>query len=271
MGFEGNTDDAKNIKYNNRGVKEILTSLLKTPFGVHQIVVYPNKYDILRETYFYYIKKLLEDYNEIVIFLTYYESAEAVKNTLSSFKDTTTSMTTTTTNANVDNNNSNSDDNSNKKRQNEQQQPPQQQPELGIDVNQYIENGSLVIIDSDEVFSNLKNGVAEKEQAITIKINKKNKTENNNSLSSLLRMSITHAKKLKKEGITILADYGYLYKKNGFEYVQEFEKSIPYTLDNINVKQICLYSQNYFFHTFTKEQKKKILDLHSRSIIMMDN
>jgi hypothetical protein len=243
--------------------------LLQTPFGIHQVVVYPNKYDILREAYFYYIKKLLEDYNEIVIFLTYNESAEAVKNTLSSFLATTTSRTTTTTNTNVDNY-SNSNNHINEKRQNEQP-TPQQKTESGIDVNRYIKNGSLVIIDSDEVFSYLKKDVAEKEQAITIKTNKKNNTENNNSLSSLLRMSITHAKKLKKEGITILADYGYLYKKNGFEYVKEFEKSIPYTLDSINVKQICLYSQNDFFHTFTKQQKKEILDLHSRSVIMIDS
>ena len=270
MDFNNNTDDAKNIQYTNRGVKEILKSLLQTPFGIHQVVVYPNKYDILREAYFYYIKKLLEDYNEIVIFLTYNESAEAVKNTLSSFLATTTSRTTTTTNTNVDNY-SNSNNHINEKRQNEQPTPPQQKTESGIDVNRYIKNGSLVIIDSDEVFSYLKNDVAEKEQAITIKTNKKNNTENNNSLSSLLRMSITHAKKLKKEGITILADYGYLYKKNGFEYVKEFEKSIPYTLDSMNVKQICLYSQNDFFHGLTKQQKKEILDLHSRSIIMMDN
>jgi hypothetical protein len=261
MNFNDDKDDAKNIRYCNRGVKEILNSLSQTPFGIHQILVYPNKYDILREAYFYYIKELLDSYNEIVIFLTYYESADEVKNTLSSFPVT---KTTNTTNTKVNyNSNSNSNNNSNVKRQ----QSPQ---EYGIDVNRYIENGSLVIIDSDKAFSNLK---YDEEKQATIRTNKKtdDDIENNNNFSSLIRMSIAHAKKLKKEGITILADYGYIYNKKGFEYVQELEKSIPYTFNNINIKQICLYSQKDFFHTFTKQQKKEILDLHSRSIIMMDS
>lgn len=251
MNFNDDKDDAKIIRYRNRGVKEILNSLSQTPFGIHQILVYPNKYDVLREAYFYYIKELLEDYNEIVIFLTYYESADEVKNTLSSFL--------TTTNTNIKNKSNNS---------NEKRQQPQQ--EDGIDVNRYIENGSLVIIDSDKAFSNPDN---DEEKEATIRMNKKNDDdiENNNNFSSLIRMSIAHAKKLKKEGITILADYSYIYNKKGFEYLQELEKSIPYTFNNMNIKQICLYSQKDFFHTFTKQQKKEILDLHSRSIIMMDS
>ena len=267
MNFNDDKDDAKNIHYRNRGVKEILNSLSQTPFGIHQILVYPNKYDVFREAYFYYIKELLEDYNEIVIFLTYYESAEAVKNTLSSFL---TMTTITTTNTNVDNN-SNSNNNSIEKKELQQQ-------ECGIDVDRYIKNGSLVIIDSDEAFSNPEYD-EEKDEA-TIRMNKKNNKDNdniidnnnnNNNFSSLIRMSVAHAKKLKKEGITILADYGYLYNRKGFEYVQELEKSIPYTFNNISIKQICLYNQKDFFHTFTKQQKKEILDLHSRSIIMMDS
>lgn len=77
--------------------------------------------------------------------------------------------------------------------------------------------------------------------------------------------------KIKKEGVTILADYGSIYKKKQFEDLLELEKSIPHTFDNINIKQICLYNQNDFFHKFTKLQKKELLDLHSRSILMIDS
>src|SRR5688572_32776779 len=84
MNFNDDTNDVKSIKYQHRGVKEILNSLLNTPIGIHQIVVYPN-IELLRETYFHYIKRLLEDNNEMVIFLPYYESVDSVKKVLSSF------------------------------------------------------------------------------------------------------------------------------------------------------------------------------------------
>ena len=101
--------------------------------------------------------------------------------------------------------------------------------------------------------------------------NQIDKDNKNYSFSSLIRMSLYHPKRLKKEGVTILADYGYIYNKNGFENLLELEKSIPHTFDNINIKQICLYNQNDFFHKFTKLQKKELLDLHSRSILMIDS
>ena len=83
-------------------------------------------------------------------------------------------------------------------------------------------------------------------------------------------MSISHAKKLKKEGITILVDYGFIYEEKGFESLVNLEKSIPRHFDSMKIKQICLYHQKDFFNSFTKQQKKEILDLHSRSILMTD-
>ena len=37
-------------------------------------------------------------------------------------------------------------------------------------------------------------------------------------------MSLSHAKKLKKEGITILVDYGFIYEEKGFESLVNLEK-----------------------------------------------
>ena len=257
MSFD-NIDDRQNTKYQHREINEILKSLLETPIGIHQIFVYPN-IDILREIYFHYIERLLNNNNEIVIFLPYYETAESVKKVLSSFS--------------IDyynnNNNKSIDLNKYKDKKNT----------AIVDINRYINNGSLVIIDSDKAFSNIQeietitkiNDQIDKDNTIT-HANSRNTNSNNNFLS-LLRMSTYHINKLRKEGITIIADYGFIYnnnKKDKFEDLLELEKSIPYFFDNIKIRQICLYNQKDFFHKFTKQQKKEILDLHSRSILMVD-
>ena len=254
MNFD-NTDDIQNIKYQHRGIKEILKSLLETPIGIHQIFVYPN-IEMLREIYFHYIKKLLDNNNELIIFLPYYETTESVKKVLSSFS--------------IENNNNNIEQNKYKDKKN---------TTVIEDINRYINNGSLVIIDSEKAFSNVHeletktNGQSDKDNVIT-QANSSNTNSNNNFLS-LLRMSMSQINKLRKEGITIIADYGFMYNNNNnkkykYEDLLELEKSIPYFFDNIKIRQICLYNQKDFFHKFTKQQKKEILDLHSRSIMMMD-
>ncbi|HZL24727.1 MAG TPA: hypothetical protein VFC05_15490 [Nitrososphaeraceae archaeon] len=255
MNFD-NTDDIQNIKYQHRGIKEILKSLLETPIGIHQIFVYPN-IEMLREIYFHYIKKLLNNNNEIIIFLPYYETTESVKKVLSSFS--------------IEYNNNN----------NIEQNKYKDKKDTTVieDINRYINNGSLVIIDSEKAFSNVHeletktNGQSDKDNVIT-QANSSNTNSNNNFLS-LLRMSMSQINKLRKEGITIIADYGFMYNNNNnkkykYEDLLELEKSIPYFFDNIKIRQICLYNQKDFFHKFTKQQKKEILDLHSRSIMMMD-
>jgi hypothetical protein len=247
-------DDIQNIEYQNRGIKEILKSLLETPIGIHQIFVYPN-IDMLRKLYFHYIKSLLDNNNEIIIFLPYYETAESVKKVLSSFS--------------IDYNNDIIDQN----------KYIDKKDTVIEDVNRYINNGSLVIIDSEKAFSNAQeietitktNDQIDKDNTIT-HANSSNTNRNNNFLS-LVRMSLYQINKLRKEGITIIADYGFIYnnnKKEKFENLIELEKSIPYFFDNIKIRQICLYNQKDFFHKFTKQQKKEVLDLHSRTIIMID-
>ncbi len=249
-----NIDDIQNIEYQNRGIKEILKSLLETPIGIHQIFVYPN-IDMLRKLYFHYIKSLLDNNNEIIIFLPYYETAESVKKVLSSFS--------------IDYNNDIIDQN----------KYIDKKDTVIEDVNRYINNGSLVIIDSEKAFSNAQeietitktNDQIDKDNTIT-HANSSNTNRNNNFLS-LVRMSLYQINKLRKEGITIIADYGFIYnnnKKENFENLIELEKSIPYFFDNIKIRQICLYNQKDFFHKFTKQQKKEVLDLHSRTIIMID-
>ena len=247
MNVDDDVNDAiNNIIYQHKGVKEILKALLQTPIGIHQIVVYPNNIDMLREMYFHYIKKLLEDNNEIVIFFPYYETADSVKNVLSSSTINKSSNSIKNTDANEEKNNINKKD-------------------VTIEIKRYINNGSLVIIDSDKTFSS-------EERTINYRGNKYDRIiQSNNNFASLVRMSLYHAKKLKKEGITILADYGLISEKKEYEELLELEKSIPLFFDSIKIKQICLYRQNNFFNKFTRQQQKELLDLHSRSIMMIDS
>lgn len=255
MNSPDDINDAINKTYHQRGVKQILKSLLETPIGFHQIFVYPNNIDILREIYFHYIKRLLEDNNEIVIFFPYYETADSVTKVLSSSLFSSNVSNSNYIEVNQDNNNNNN----NKKNI----------TTTTIDVKRYINDGSLVIIDSDKAFSNEEEGKKTIEDKVDI--NKKNINNSNNNFASLVRMSSYHAKRLKKAGITILADYGFISEKKGYQDLIELEKSIPPFFDSIKIKQICLYNQNNFFNKFTKQQKTELLDLHSRSIMMMDN
>src|SRR5947208_7068031 len=61
---------------------EILDRLTHAEYGTHSILVYPN-IETLRETYSRYAKMQLEDNNEIVLILPYYETADKVRKILS--------------------------------------------------------------------------------------------------------------------------------------------------------------------------------------------
>ena len=61
---------------------EILDHLFHAEYGTHSILVYPN-IETLRETYSRYVKMQLEDNNEIVLILPYYETANNVRKILS--------------------------------------------------------------------------------------------------------------------------------------------------------------------------------------------
>ena len=235
-----NTDDdesdfknylGKSITHRHRGVKEVLQSLIQTPVGIHQLLVYPHDIEALREVYFHYIMRLLENNNDIVMFLPFHETAESVKNVLSSLSI---------------------------------------RDGVALDLNKYIDNGILTIIDSDTAFSSHINNI--KQIGDVIDPNKKNIHNNNgDNFYSLVRMSLSHAKKLGKDNLTIMADYGPIYnhnKKNRYGILLDFEKSIPYFFEDIKIRQICLYSEKYFFEKFNKQQEKNLIDLHSRSIIM---
>lgn len=70
----------KNVIYGN--TKNILEQLLDAEYGAHYIIVYPDIMT-LREIYSGYIKSQIEDNKEIVLILSYYETADNLRNFLS--------------------------------------------------------------------------------------------------------------------------------------------------------------------------------------------
>jgi DcmR-like sensory protein len=66
---------------------DILKQLRQAEFGTHYIIVYPDMMT-LRQIYSGYIKAQLEDNNEIVLILPYYETTEVVRRILSGENNT---------------------------------------------------------------------------------------------------------------------------------------------------------------------------------------
>ena len=97
---------------------DVLKQLRQAEFGAHYIIVYPDMMT-LRQIYSRYIKAQIEDDNEIVLMLPYYETTEMVRSILSG-----------------ENNNNNNNNNGGSI----------------IDVRKYEKEGSLIIIDSVKAY-----------------------------------------------------------------------------------------------------------------------
>jgi hypothetical protein len=67
---------------NIRGVNEALDALKQSQPGTHCLMVYPDM-PTIRAIYSLYTKILLEDSNEIVLILPYYETTDMVRSVLS--------------------------------------------------------------------------------------------------------------------------------------------------------------------------------------------
>jgi hypothetical protein len=145
------------------------------------------------------------------------------------------------------------------------------------DIEKYMRDGSLVIVDSLMTFS-------DSAQNSQININKKDDNNGNKTnFLSLIRIMLNHAVKNNKKGMTIFSDMGSFFHYSNNPYynnsdgndtihdIMEFEKSIPARYRNLELKKFCLYHQkDYELHFASKRQKAQLLDCHGRSILVMD-
>jgi hypothetical protein len=126
-----------------------------------------------------------------------------------------------------------------------------------INVDGFLAEGSLLIIDSREAFFNQEEDDSE------------NKEKGN--VVSLMRIVQAQARKLQKDGITILVDLGCFFPFAGIGRLLKYEKSIPQIFKDTSLKQLCVYHQRDFDVRLNASEKADLLDEHRRSIIMMDN
>ena len=114
-----------------------------------------------------------------------------------------------------------------------------------LDVSKYEKEKSLIIIDSlEEYFGKPLDGMPFK------------------------RSLAKHAKKIGKNGLSILGDIGaYPYKSKSQDLV-DYESSLPTKFD-LPMKGFCLYHQKDF-DTFSHEQKRKLNDHHGKVLNIIE-
>jgi hypothetical protein len=207
---------------------EILDHLMHAEYGTHSILVYPN-IETLRETYSRYVKMQLKDNNEIVLILPYYETANNVRKTLSNSDFVNRGEAVIS-----DSNNSNGS--------------------RIIDVRKYEKEGSLMIVDSVKGY-----------------FGSDSNYEGEDRLMSFFKQLVKKAESLGKNGVSVIADLGsfYHYQSNNVtEKLFEHELSLPSKYEGMKLKGFCAYHKADFDTRFTEGQKQKLLDHHSKALMI---
>ncbi len=211
---------------------EILDHLNKAEYGTHSILVYPN-IETLRETYSTYAKSQLEDNNEIVLILPYYETANKVRKTLSEgFVNNIAEGKANDGTVNDINSNS------------------------ILEVKKYEKEGSLLIMDSVKAYFDSDNNYNGKDR-----------------LMSFFKQLVKKAESLDKNGVSVIADLGsfyhYHHNKTADKLV-EYELSLPSKFDGMKLKAFCIYHKEDIDKRFTEEQKQKLVDHHGKALMIVN-
>jgi hypothetical protein len=227
--------DAK-PKDNLRGVNEALDALKESQTGTHCLMIYPDL-PSLRAIYSKYTRIQLEDSNEIVLILPYYDTPDMVRRVLSGM------------NPNGDNARSNL------------------RLFSGINVEKYERDGSLIIRDSVKANLESSNEQEEGYEQYT------NKARKNIDLMTFLDILDKHATKRSKNGVIVLLDMGLFYHSvydHHIRRLEQFETTMPKNYGDKNLKVFCLYHQKDFERRFDQEQQAALLDYHSRNIMFVN-
>jgi hypothetical protein len=219
--------DKSKISFSDVG--EGLNSVRESISGTHCLMVYPDLVT-LRGIYSHYTKTQLEENNEIVLILPYYETSDMVRLALSG------------RNAYSDNSNN-----------------PFEYS--GIDVNKCENEGSLIIMDSLE-------GYFPSEEQSDYHDNYGN-PKGDLDFMSYLEVILKQAERQGKNGVTVLSDLGsfYHYNSHGNQKLIEYERSLPKKYDGMKLKGFCLYHQKDYERQFNQEQQALLIDCHSQNII----
>ena len=203
--------------------------LFHAEYGSHSILVYPD-IETLRETYSRYAKSQLEDNNEIVLILPYYETADKVRKTLSegvvnniADDDDTAAINDTKTNS-------------------------------IIDVRKYEKEGSLMIVDSVKGYFGSDSNYEGEDRLMSFfkQLVKKAESLGKNGVSV----------------IADLGSFYHYQSNNATEKLFEHELSLPSKYEGMKFKGFCAYHKADFERRFTEEQKQMLLDHHSKALMI---
>jgi hypothetical protein len=218
---------------------EILDHLTHVEYGTHSILVYPN-IETLRETYSRYAKSQLEDNNEIVLILPYYETANNVRKILSegfvnNIADSNDSVVLAAVNGTKNNS--------------------------IIDVARHEKEGSLIIMDSVKGYFGSGN-------------DHDDDNNDNNDLMAFVKQLVKKAESSGKNGVSVIADLGsfYHYHHNSktADKLFEYELSLPSSYDGMKLKGFCIYHKQDLDKRFTEEQKQKLRDHHGKALMIVN-
>jgi hypothetical protein len=109
-------------------------------------------------------------------------------------------------------------------------------------------------------------GKLESEKSLIIIDSLKHYTKPNQKESdqSFKENMVNHAKKMGKNGFSILADMGAFYFNGRIQDLVEYELSLPKKYD-IDLKGFCLYHKDDF-NRLTREQRQKLAVHHERTM-----
>jgi hypothetical protein len=179
------------------------------------------------------VKSQLEDNNEIVLILPYYETANKVRKTLSEgFANNIADGNGNDANSNDTNSNS------------------------ILEVKKYEKEGSLLIMDSVKAYFDSDNNYKGKD-----------------SLMSFFKQLVKKAESLDKNGVSVIADLGSFYhhqSTNTTKKLFEHELSLPSKYEGMKFKGFCAYHKADFDKRFTEEQKQKLMDHHGKALMIVN-
>ena len=222
---------------NITGVNEAVDALKQSQPGTHCLMVYPD-ITTLRAIYSLYTKILLEDNNEIVLILPYYETTGMVRSVLSgknAYDDGTSSSLVGYS---------------------------------GGYVNRYEREGSLIIKDS---LAGHFGSSKEQKNDYQLDVSNNNRAMN---LTAFLSVLLKYAQRRRKDCVTVLSDMGSFFHDNPYDHhvqrLLSYENTEPIKYVSREFKWFCFYHQRDFEKRFNQEQQVTLLDCHSRNIMLVN-
>ena len=211
-----------------REVDEELSWFEKSPPGTHCLVLFPDL-TTLRRVYSHYTKILLEDYNEIVLILPYYETTEMVRLALSGRDASSRKINDSSRYS-------------------------------GLNVSKYVKEGSLVIMDSIKGYfpSEVQSYSSENDLNVGLAFT--------SYIHRLLKQA-ENQKKGGVTVLSDLGSFHHFFY-NGNQKLIEYERSLPKNYDGMNLKGFCLYQRDDFERKFSQKQQTELLDCHGRNIML---